>query len=162
MYPGLSKGYDTLFDLMPDIKDATVLDLACGDGAFSRKCLTKGVASVDGYDISSMMIDKAIKDANNEHRLVFKVADIEKLDLPVNRYNVVHSQFGLHYVSDLPSMMNRIAKSLKPGGIFVATSYINSCIDSGLILEKFLEWGPDIGTKVTPYAVMIRARKSNN
>ncbi|MDI1487526.1 MAG: hypothetical protein OHK93_006796 [Ramalina farinacea] len=45
--------------VLPHIKDARILDLACGTGFYSYAFLSWGAASVVGVDISSGMLDAA-------------------------------------------------------------------------------------------------------
>ena len=53
----------------PFIKDAKVLDLACGTGYYSKKCLEWGAEQVVGIDISKAMEDAANAALTNSNRL---------------------------------------------------------------------------------------------
>ena len=46
----------TLFAVLGDLRDRTVLDLACGDGVYTRQFKRAGAAAVTGVDISPAMI----------------------------------------------------------------------------------------------------------
>jgi ubiquinone/menaquinone biosynthesis C-methylase UbiE len=50
------------------VKGLDVLDLACGDGRFSRRLIKHGTRSVIGTDVSEEMIRRALK-INEEERL---------------------------------------------------------------------------------------------
>ena len=49
----------TLFKVLGNIRGKSVLDLACGDGHYTRLVKAKGAATVVGVDISPAMIDAA-------------------------------------------------------------------------------------------------------
>ena len=49
----------SLFELLGDIRGATVLDLACGDGFYTRKIKQAGALEVTGVDLSAEMIKLA-------------------------------------------------------------------------------------------------------
>ena len=51
--------HSTLFELLGDLKGKTVLDLACGEGHYSRKLMRAGAAGVLGVDVSHGMIELA-------------------------------------------------------------------------------------------------------
>ena len=46
----------TLLQLLGDVQGATVYDLACGDGFYTRQIKQAGATNVTGVDISSEMI----------------------------------------------------------------------------------------------------------
>ena len=49
----------TLFQVLGDLRDRSVLDLACGEGVYTRQFKRAGAAEVTGVDISQAMIDLA-------------------------------------------------------------------------------------------------------
>ena len=49
----------TLFELLGDVRGKTVLDLACGDGFYTRLLRQAGAAEVTGVDVSEGMIELA-------------------------------------------------------------------------------------------------------
>ncbi|MXY55621.1 MAG: class I SAM-dependent methyltransferase, partial [Gammaproteobacteria bacterium] len=49
----------TLFQLLGDVAGKTVLDLACGDGFYTRLLRQAGASQVTGVDISRAMIELA-------------------------------------------------------------------------------------------------------
>ena len=65
--------------VLPFIKDATVLDLACGSGFFSHAFLRWGAGKVVGVDISSAMVEEARSLVQDSSEAVsFLVADCSK------------------------------------------------------------------------------------
>ena len=49
----------TLFEMLGDIGGKTVLDLACGEGFYTRLLKQAGASEVTGVDISAAMIELA-------------------------------------------------------------------------------------------------------
>jgi 2-polyprenyl-3-methyl-5-hydroxy-6-metoxy-1,4-benzoquinol methylase len=48
-----------LFRLAGDVRGKSLLDLACGDGTFSRAFARRGAMPVMGIDLSDAMIERA-------------------------------------------------------------------------------------------------------
>ena len=46
----------TLFEVLGDLRDRTVLDLACGEGVYARQFKRAGAAEVTGVDISPQSV----------------------------------------------------------------------------------------------------------
>lgn len=99
-----------------------VLDFGCGDGRYSYKFLDLGAESVTGIDSSLAMIELAKnnlrKDDVNPN---FIVADGQDLPSKENSFDIVFSNFVLHYFTDALKPLKEIYRVLKPGGYFVAT-----------------------------------------
>lgn len=96
-----------------------ILDVGCGDGRISEQ-LAKKVpkGSVVGIDYSHDMIKFARKTYNNVYNLTFYTVDVAKLDFKPE-FDVVVSFMSLHWVPDHENALNRMAASLKPGGLLV-------------------------------------------
>lgn len=58
---------------------ARVLDLGCGDGAFTNEVLAANFAAIDGLDFSEAAIELAQSNAPNEN-ITFRARDITRLD----------------------------------------------------------------------------------
>lgn len=112
----------------PFIKDARVLDLACGTGFYSYHLSNWGAKRVVGVDISSAMIEQAQRTANshippNGATIDFKVADCA---VPVpyegGPFDLVFAAWLLNYASSgkhLVEMFRNVALNLREGGSFV-------------------------------------------
>ncbi|MBM4197451.1 MAG: methyltransferase domain-containing protein [Gammaproteobacteria bacterium] len=104
-----------------DVSGLTVLDLACGDGHYSRLLASRGARCVHGIDISPQMIALA-RGQSLLPGLSFAVGDARCL-AETGSYDLVCAAYLLHYardVGELEAMCHGIASRLPPGGRFVA------------------------------------------
>ncbi len=113
----------TFMRLVGDLNGCRVLDLACGEGFYSRRIREAGAVHVTAVDISAEMIALAqATEARDPLGIQYICADVAKLGLD-DQYNLVSAAYLLHYADDeaaLQSMCDSIAASLLPGGRFVA------------------------------------------
>jgi SAM-dependent methyltransferase len=99
-----------------------VLDLACGEGFYSRRLKALGAASVVGVDISAEMIRLAEQQECDESQGVeFVCADVRDLG-DLGQFDVIVAAYLLHYApseADLVRMCRNIRRHLSDGGRFV-------------------------------------------
>lgn len=122
--------------LLPDLRGRRVLDLGCGFGWFCRWARQQpattssggggggggGAAAVHGVDLSSNMLERARRmtaESGLEDGITYQQADLETVQLPDAAYDVVFSSLALHYLEDLPGLVRRVQRALRPGGAFV-------------------------------------------
>ena len=116
--------------LAPFIKNARVLDLACGSGFYSYHFLKWGASRVVGVDLSPVMIDEARAASSqapaNSATIDFRVADCsEPAAYEGGAFDVVFGAWLLNYApggEDLVDMFRNVALNLKDGGHFVAVT----------------------------------------
>lgn len=108
------KGRDLLQWLVPE-RGERILDLGCGTGQLTSEIALSG-AEVLGIDRSPDMIAEARRKFPT---LRFEVADARHLSF-TNEFDAVFSNAALHWIPEAASVAARIARSLKPGGRFVA------------------------------------------
>ncbi len=103
-----------------EVRDLRVLDLACGEGHYSRLLRGAGARAVLGVDISPAMIELALA-SGVEPGLQYRVGDARSLPA-IGDFDLVAAAYLLHYardVSELQQMCLGIARQLPPGGRFV-------------------------------------------
>jgi len=112
----------TLFDTLGDVQGLSVLDLACGEGFYSRRLAKAGASEVVGVDISPAMINLARSEqGRNPLGIEYLVGDVGTLNLH-RRFDLVVGVYLLHYArsaESLGAMFDAIARHLVPGGRFV-------------------------------------------
>lgn len=153
----------TLLNLLGDVKGKAVLDVACGEGHFSRKLTeqVKGDIQITGIDASKKLIDIAQK--KNEpfsHSIRFQVGDASRLDgLPSNSFDIAICNMALMFIKRYEETIQEVARVLKPQGLFVF-SLLHPCFltpGSGWILEDSPDKkkGKRIGWKTDNYYLRL-------
>ena len=109
--------------LLGNIAGKSVLDLACGEGFYTRRIKENGAGRVIGVDLSARMIELARKqEAANPLKIDYIVGDVLKLG-EIGRFDLVVASYLLNYArtkEQLLDMCRTIAVNLKPGGRFVS------------------------------------------
>ena len=114
--------YTVLNVLNKNYENKDVLDLACGDGIYSRKFADVGAKSVTGVDVTIEMIEKAKCYSARYQNVEYLIEDCLQLDLK-KQFDVVSAIFLLNYSKtkdELRGFAKTIKKHLKPDGIFIA------------------------------------------
>ena len=110
----------SLLKLLGKVRGKSVLDLACGEGFYSRLVRERGAARVVGVDLSSGMIGLGIA-AEKESPLgiEYRVGDAKAYQTD-ERFDIVAAAYLLNYnyadtEEKLAAMCQTVARSLKPG-----------------------------------------------
>ena len=123
---------------------ASALDLACGEGFYTRKIMQAGARAVTGVDISAEMI----KLAEAEERVrplgcAYLHRDAADLDL-TEQVDLVVAMYLLNYAktpADLLRFVEVAHRSLRPGGRFVGFNDNVQNVPQGTV--SFPEYGFD-------------------
>jgi SAM-dependent methyltransferase len=102
------------------------LSLGCGEGRLEREVVAARVCrSFHGVDISEAALARARAEAERlSLPITYDVADLNFLDLPEARFDLVAAQTALHHVLRLEHLAEQVWRSLKPGGMFWLHDYI--------------------------------------
>jgi SAM-dependent methyltransferase len=106
--------------MLPDLDGKRVADLGCGFGWAARWMRAQGAASVLGLDLSQNMIARAIADTSDA-AIGYRIADLERLELPETAFELVYGALAFHYVEDFQRLASVIQRALVPGGHLVFT-----------------------------------------
>ena len=147
----------SLFEILGDIRGATALDLACGDGFYTRKVKQAGALEVTGVDLSAEMI-KLAEDEERTRPLGCKYLhrDVAALELsePVD---LVVAMYLLNYAKTKEELLRFVEVAynmLRPGGRFVGFNDNVQCVPKGTLslaqygLEKVCADDPQEGDVV--------------
>jgi toxoflavin synthase len=119
----------TLLTLIGDPTGKTVVDIACGEGFYTRIIRQRGAAKVTGVDLSEKMIELArANEAQQRPGIEYIVGDgrylaVADCDLAVAAYFLNYAQDR----AELNAMCQGIARCLKPGGRFVTVNSNPAC-----------------------------------
>jgi SAM-dependent methyltransferase len=112
----------TTFKLLPDLTGRSVVDLACGDGIYTRKLIRRGAAKVVGVDISPEMIALARQaEASMPIGVEYIRADVATVDLD-QEFDVAFCSYLFNYArsrDELQALVANVAHLLRPGGLVV-------------------------------------------
>ena len=115
----------TLLRLAGDVADKAVIDLACGEGYYTRALREQGAARVVGVDLSRAMIGLAeAEEARRPLGLEYRVGDVRTLEVP-GEFDLAFAAYLLNYAhtaEELTQMCRAVARALRPGGRFVTAN----------------------------------------
>ncbi|MDM8348850.1 class I SAM-dependent methyltransferase [Pseudomonas sp. sp1636] len=114
----------TYLNLLGDVQGKTVLDLACGEGRFSRTIKRQGARQVVGVDISAGMIELA-RQAEKQRPLGISYihSDVAALGT-IGSFDMVSAAFLFNYAASkeaLLALCRTAYNNLKAGGQLVAS-----------------------------------------
>jgi toxoflavin synthase len=109
----------SMFALLPDLEGCSVVDLACGEGIYSRKLLRRGASRVVGVDISPEMVSLARRAEEAEPLgAEYVLADVATVDLG-EHFDIALCSFLFNYArnrEELRSLVQGVAGLLRSGG----------------------------------------------
>ncbi len=135
----------------------TILEIACGNGVFSRRLARLG-AQVVATDFSEQLLALAsARSAEHagqiEYRLVDATSEEQLLALGAGRFDAAVANMALMDIATLEPLASALRQVLKPGGRFVFT-VCHPCFNAGN-QQMLLEQEDREGEMVTTYAVKI-------
>ena len=115
----------TLFEILGDIRGEKVLDMACGDGFYTRLLKRAGAAEVTGVDVSVEMIRLAEEEERkNPLRCTYLHADAAAFE-PPEPVDLVVAMYLLNYArtrEQLGKFCRVCHDALRPGGCFTGVN----------------------------------------
>ncbi len=141
-----------LLDMLNLPVGARVLEIGTGTGLFARAAALRGL-NVTAVDVSNVMIDSARKKAKAEGisapqdphdgycmtgTIDFQQKGFLSFDDTPNSFDAVVSSLALHHLPDVwkAEAVARIARALKPGGLFLLVDVVFDC--EGGQLDEYL------------------------
>ena len=112
----------TLIEVLGDLRDRTVLDLACGDGVYAREFKRSGSAAVTGVDVSEQMIALAEAEEHKEPLGCRYVCEDAATFTPSAQVDIVVAIYLLNYARtriDLHRFFRACYRGLRPAGRLV-------------------------------------------
>lgn len=123
-----------------------ILDAGCGTGWFSRK-LKKEFRKIIAFDISYNMLECARFEDSADFYIL---GDIEQLPFRKCSIDLIFSNLAVQWCKDLPLVLNKFYKILKPGGMLALSTLASGSlselecawknIDNYVHINKFLEY----------------------
>ena len=141
--------------IAPYIKDARVLELACGSGFYTFDILKWGASFVVGVDISHNMVEEARRkgtkrDVGKERATKFGLRDgSQPTTYEGGNFDIVFAAWFLNYAPDragLADMFRNICMNLRPGGHFISVTCPPNSNPSASLDAKFNARPPPEGS----------------
>jgi len=140
-FPGADEEYNLAIKwLLPAAQGQPLLDLSCGSGLFTRRFITsKQFSHVIAADYSENMLkqtktfiteDASITD--DEYSLLR--LDVARLPFKTGSLSAIHAGAALHCWPNPIAAMAEISRVLKPGGVFVASTFLSMTAPLGQFL----------------------------
>ena len=104
-----------LTQLLPDLEDAQVLDVACGTGIMIPYYLSRNAERVVAIDISSQMAALAREKFAGDDRVCVLCGDV--LDTPLPQVDTVVIYNAYPHFPDKSALVKRVFELLSPGGV---------------------------------------------
>uniref|UniRef100_A0A5B7BCH0 Methyltransferase type 11 domain-containing protein n=1 Tax=Davidia involucrata TaxID=16924 RepID=A0A5B7BCH0_DAVIN len=129
-FPGPEKEFELIKNYLKPVLGGNIVDASCGSGLFSRLFAKSGLFSlVVALDFSENMLRQCyefIKQEENfpKENLILVRADISRLPFTSSSVDAVHAGAALHCWPSPSAAVAEISRVLRPGGVFVATTYI--------------------------------------
>ena len=106
---------EDLIKLLSPRRGERILDLGCGTGHLTSEIAAAGAYAI-GIDSAASMIEQA---RTNYPAIDFQVANAEAFSFP-DPFDAVFSNAALHWMKRPESVVECVARALRPGGRFVA------------------------------------------
>lgn len=116
----------SFFEILGNIQGKTILDLACGDGYYTRYLKKKGGTRIVGVDLSAKMIEVARQAEEQQPMgIEYRVGDVAQMGV-IGSFDIVTAVYLFTYASSqdmLTTMCHAIAKNLASSGRLVAVTF---------------------------------------
>lgn len=110
------------FSLLPELAGRSVVDLACGEGIYSRKLKRAGAARVLGIDISAEMVALAEEaEATEPIGAEYLQSDVAAVQFD-EQFDIAFCSYLFNYArsrGELRALLVSVARLLRPGGLVV-------------------------------------------
>jgi SAM-dependent methyltransferase len=124
------EGLSSMQALAKHLKTPNGRALGLGVGAASAELELVhmgAVSSYDFYDVAPRLLEaaeQAAAGAGLSDRITCRTADINRIDLPAEHYDLITFVSSLHHVERLEHVLQQCHKALRPGGLFYAQEYV--------------------------------------
>ncbi|KAG0626305.1 hypothetical protein M758_2G117900 [Ceratodon purpureus] len=130
-FPGPDEEFKMAQEYFKPVQGGVLLDVSCGSGLFTRRFAQSGdYKSVIALDFSENMLrqsnefikqDMSLRNSN----IALVRADVARLPFASGSIDAVHAGAALHCWPSPAAGMAEISRILKPGGVFVATTFLS-------------------------------------
>lgn len=118
-----------ILGLTPPFTDGNIIhDNACGSGAVLSTILTKDHPQnihIDATDVNPQFVEGCAELANkNNWPVTSSVQSAQEINFPDNRFDYSFTNFAFHCLGDHDAAARQVYRTLKPGGVAVASIWV--------------------------------------
>jgi len=160
----MGEGYDWHRELVVpaairflDLKPGELLlDVACGNGLFSRRMAKSGIRVV-AFDFSEQLIEKAKERTPKDLEIDYHVIDAtdrdQLLSLGERRFDAAVCNMALMDMTEIQPLVSALSRLLKKDGRFVFST-VHPCFNSGRVKRTMQQEERD-GEVIVEYSVQV-------
>ncbi|OAE19806.1 hypothetical protein AXG93_1445s1010 [Marchantia polymorpha subsp. ruderalis] len=133
-FPGFDEEAQRAQDILKPARGDVIMDLSCGPGGFTRRFVTsEEYETVIAADFSEAMLEQCRGFLQSDRsvdldKVVLVRADAARLPFATASLAGVHAGAAIHCWPNMQSSVAEISRVLKPGGIFVASTFITPSV----------------------------------
>ncbi|EEE66113.1 hypothetical protein OsJ_22149 [Oryza sativa Japonica Group] len=144
-------------DYFQSVAGGVLLDVSCGSGLFTRKFAKSGsYSAVIALDFSENMLCQCYEFIQQDDTLVntnlaLVRADISRLPFASSSIDAIHAGAAIHCWPSPSNAVAEISRVLRPGGVFVATTFLSSPRNNPFSVEALRPLRQIVGPVNTSY-----------
>ncbi|XP_068641178.1 uncharacterized methyltransferase At1g78140, chloroplastic-like [Aristolochia californica] len=128
-FPGPDKEFEMAQTYLKPTRGGILVDASCGSGLFARRfAKSETYSQVIAMDFSENMLKQCYEfieqNAVPKENLILVRADISRLPFTSKSIDAVHAGAALHCWPSPSTAVAEICRVLRPGGVFVATTFV--------------------------------------
>lgn len=141
-FPGRDEEFKMAQDYFNPVAGGLLVDVSCGSGLFSRKFAASGTySSVIALDFSENMLRQCYEFIKQDETLLttnlaLVRADVSRLPFASGSVDAVHAGAALHCWPSPSNAVAEISRILRSGGVFVATTFLSSPLNTPFPFES--------------------------
>jgi len=125
-FPGEEAEFIQASNWLEKADNGELLDLSCGSGLFTRRFANSSrYSSVLGLDLSAAMLQEARSLSRGTAPITWIRADVARLPIVSGSLAGIHAGAALHCWPSPSSALAEVARTLRPGGVFVASTFLD-------------------------------------
>ncbi|KAL4422656.1 hypothetical protein ABPG75_008853 [Micractinium tetrahymenae] len=130
-FPGADKEFDLAMDYLQPAYGEVLVDMSCGSGLFTRRFLKSNrFQGVIAADFSESMLGQARQFIDEDRsidqsRCLLLRADVGRLPFATGSVAAIHAGAAIHCWPNPQAALAEISRVLRPGGVFVASTFMN-------------------------------------
>lgn len=149
---------DVVVDLVPEDREASWIEVACGPAVISRALAAK-VGRVRGIDLTPAMIEKAREEAAREgvDNVEFSVGDATALEFDDASFDGAVTRLSFHHIPAPRRVLEEMARVVRPGGWVIVSDLLTDEDADAQAWHQEIERLRDPSHWATPTPARLRA-----